>query len=232
MAGWRHFARHDGARESTVTYRVGSGVQIDTFDERRVQYPGPSSKVVQIRNGDTIEEVSDIARWGAAYVEIGQSAHNRHDTRQSFDGAVRVAKGPRHIVDFRTPELVSNRVALALHDDFVFVVLLGFSGLARRNRGLSLCRRNLAFSRWLDSGRHEPNQELNLRCKGLVTLHGRAKYPSPGGLHGLKRIGWITLDARGLGYTSILANDESKNHDMLAGCSCRVGQWREDGYWQ
>ena len=99
----------------------------------------PRPDVEERRQGNAVDEVTRVGRWGAADVEVRQPADHRGDARQRFDGLERFAKGPRDVARFASPHLVRSDVARsglrAVHRDLGRRRRVARRGRARRGHG-------------------------------------------------------------------------------------------------
>jgi hypothetical protein len=73
--------------------RVAARVEIDALDEARVDHRGARRRVEEIGHADPVEEIPDVARRGAAYVEERQPRDDRRDAGEDLDRAEGVAEG-------------------------------------------------------------------------------------------------------------------------------------------
>src|SRR5262249_30982735 len=91
----------DSTREPSELRRIPARIELDALDESRMNDRGAEADVIEKRNANAVQEVSDVAGRGSSDEEVRNAARHRRHAGKNFDGSKGVAERAWKLLDFR-----------------------------------------------------------------------------------------------------------------------------------
>jgi hypothetical protein len=226
-------ARYNAAAVAAEARGVAARIEVDAFDEAGVNHRGSGAHVEQVRNGDPVEEIADIARRRATNEEKREAADDGRDARHHLDGAERVPEhaGNLTYLGARQGGRTRGLAASPVDRDFLNVGPdRGSGGRWGRSGRLAGGRRGLWKGRTRST---ERDLDVNSRGDRLAAAGGRLETPQERGL-GRREIKWLVRFRGNRGsHGSVVVDRNDQHDDRIARRAVRVsddGLGKESGW--